>query len=374
MTDGKKIGHAVIRAVFQVILEKIVLLLSRLRLKEACHVVDDDQNKRKRLPLDGIGKAAHFQSGKQLFPLLNDLVNQPEKLRALLRVVLLENRPAVGQIPENLEQPARIIQRIELKLLRRRFFHQGIKKCLHERGFSASRLPAHENVAAGFQIQKERVLLLLRRIVQFSDIGGQRTLRKLLFLLRRNLIRQHRKPQGLRAYALLLCRLHNAFHERNELRSSGGISGHFRLHRQNRRTHIVDDLNALVLLLHDLILGLVFCAAPGRLAHGEIFIISHLQIEAAGFPEFCCLRPFQHIHTVRPVLHFEADPEFCVAQDLICHHACRFLGCQNQMDAQASADAGDAHQLVQEIRLLLFQLRKLIRDDKKMRHRLFHNA
>ena len=69
-----------------------------------------------------------------------------------------------------------------------------------------------------------------------------------------------------------------------------------------------------------------------------------------------------------------AIPEFCVAQDLICHHACRFLGCQNQMDAQASADAGDAHQLVQEIWLLLFQLRKLIRDDKKMRHRLFHNA
>ena len=124
MTDGKKVGDTVIHTVFQIILELVILFLSGLRLQETGHIIDHYQDKGKRLPFDRIGITAYLQCGKKLFPLLDDAIDQPEQLRTLFRVILLQYRSAVRQVPEHLEQSAGIIHDIKLKLFRCRLFHQ----------------------------------------------------------------------------------------------------------------------------------------------------------------------------------------------------------------------------------------------------------
>ena len=104
------------------------------------------------------------------------------------------------------------------------------------------------------------------------------------------------------------------------------------------------------------------------MSHGEILIVAHLKVESTGVRQLCGLRAFEHVHAVGPLLNPQADPEFGIAADLVIDNAGGLLGCQNQMDAQTSADTGSTDELFHKLRLLLLQLREFVGHDKQMGH------
>lgn len=110
-------------------------------------------------------------------------------------------------------------------------------------------------------------------------------------------------------------------------------------------------------------------AAPGKLHFLEYFVAAYLEITPSGFVDPGRVRYFKHIAAVAFVLHAQADAETRVAPYFIVNDARRFLGRQDQMHAQRTADGRDADQLVHEFRLILFELRELVDNDHQMRER-----
>ena len=169
-----------------------------------------------------------------------------------------------------------------------------------------------------------------------------------------------------------LCHLGQVLHHRHDLLGLGLFLFLDGLCHQQSLGRVVDDLHRFVLLLDHFVLRDVFGAAPCGLAHGEVFVVAHLQVEPAGVLQAGGVRALEHVLAVAGVLHAQADAELGVAPDLVVDHAGGLLGGQDQVDAQASADAGGTDQLVHELRLLAFQLGKLVRDDEQVRQGFLH--
>ena len=88
-----------------------------------------------------------------------------------------------------------------------------------------------------------------------------------------------------------------------QLRTACPVLFHLRLYFQYRIARIIQYLDTAILLHDDFVLRLILRTAPGRLSERKQLIISHLQIKAPRLPQLRRLRPLQHLHTVRPVLH-----------------------------------------------------------------------
>ena len=122
------------------------------------------------------------------------------------------------------------------------------------------------------------------------------------------------------------------------------------------------------------ILRLIRRSTPRRLSKREELIVANLKIKPSGLLQLCSLRAFEHIHTVVAILNLQTDAKLRIAANLIVYHTGRFLRCEDQVHAQTSTDTRNADQLVHKLRLLLFQLSKLIRNEEQMRQRLIYTA
>ena len=132
--------------------------------------------------------------------------------------------------------------------------------------------------------------------------------------------------------------------------------------------------DAVVVRLLDAVGRVVGRPRPCRLAHLEELVEADLHVEAAGRRERRRVRPLDDLHAVGLLLHLEADAEAAVGPDLVVDHARRLLGGQDEVHAEAAADARRAHELAHELRLLALQLGELVRDDQQVRQRLGDRA
>ena len=186
---------------------------------------------------------------------------------------------------------------------------------------------------------------------------------------------QHRQPDGLNVHALALRALADMLHQLVHLLDALHavvLLGEPGLH--GGHAQLVDQLDGVIRQLGVALHGDGGRAAPAALAQQEHLVVAHLQIVAARAGQGCRLGALEHAAAVRLVLHLQADAEAGVALDLSVNDARGLLRGQDQVHAQASADAGRADQLVHEVRLLLLEFGKLVRHDDDMLHRLGHRA
>ena len=163
-------------------------------------------------------------------------------------------------------------------------------------------------------------------------------------------------------------------HHCRELRTAHTLWCLLRLHGKHCTPERVNELDRVVPLHMHFILRLIRRSTPRRLSKREELIVANLKIKPSGLLQLCSLRAFEHIHTVVAILNLQTDAKLRIAANLIVYHTGRFLRCEDQVHAQTSTDTRNADQLVHKLRLLLFQLSKLIRNEEQMRQRLIYTA
>ena len=100
------------------------------------------------------------------------------------------------------------------------------------------------------------------------------------------------------------------------------------------------------------------------------FIFTYTHISTARLCNFRSIRPFQQFPAVADIIDFHTNAESGITVDLFIDHACGFLGCQHQMDTQASTQPCHRGQFRHKFRFFFFEFGKFIRNNDQIRHRL----
>ena len=122
-------------------------------------------------------------------------------------------------------------------------------------------------------------------------------------------------------------------------------------------------------LLAALVAVVIRCTAPTGLKQLIYFIIADLKITPARLCNISRIRLVQHIVTVLSVLNTQTKSEFCIWPNVIVNRTARFLCCKNKVNSKTSSDLCNTDQLTHKIGFFLFQLRKFINYDNKVRNR-----
>ena len=222
------------------------------------------------------------------------------------------------------------------------------------------------------QIDRQRELRLEFRIVHHADRCGDIRRLRLGELVKLQLFRKRLHPKTAYLDIFPHSEIGKVLDDRNDLLGNRLLLFRLRFCVQHDSARSVDKRYGVVFFLQHFILREIARAAPCGLAERKVLVISDLQIESAGLLQFGGFGAFQHFHTVAAILYLQTDPEFRVAPDLVVDHAARLLRCEDQVNAEASADTRRTDQLVHEFRLLFFQLCKLVGNDKQMRQRFLY--
>ena len=265
----------------------------------------------------------------------------------------------------------RAVERVPVQKLRRLPDAERIEDRLHERALAGACAADDQHIAAAREAERIKRLRLLLRIVDPAENGGIRPVGKLVQQrLKRDLAAEHRQPElsGRMDPGALRCLrdIGDAGVKLGDALRTG------RAPRAPMRARAVQrkQLDLVQLQLLRLQLRLVFRAGISGLEQLEQLVVADLQIAAPDARQIGSLRPLEHFHAVLPVLHLQAELEARVAPDLVVDDAGGLLRGKDQVDAETPAHTGGADQLLDELRLLLFQLGKFIADDDQVRQRL----
>ena len=205
----------------------------------------------------------------------------------------------MGQIPEQAEHAAGIIQHIKLDPPGGIAHDQGEKHSLHQGRFPATAIAADQQIPGFHPIQRQRELPLSSRIIQVSGAELQPVFLAgpaALFQVQR--MGQHRFPQGSERNALGLGHGSQLLQNGYQLRALGRLRLPGRPDLYQGLPHVIDHLHAVVATAYHLAPGLIGSAGPGGLAQGEKLVVAHLNIKPARILQFRRLRALQHVHAV----------------------------------------------------------------------------
>ena len=267
-----------------------------------------------------------------------------------------------------------------MRIIRRIAGCQAVNQGLEQGCFPCAGSPADQHMVVGKEIHSHRILALRFRAVCQADRRGQGIALRLLHLLQILQIHlggQRGQPDlAQRRNFILRGQLVHIAHQGVQLRYLFYIIGFLFLFllRHAGFSDQVDQLHLDVFIVRIGHIRLIFRAGPAGLELLKDLIVAHLEVSPSRPGNRGCVGPLEHLLGILLIRHPKAQAEAGVAPNLIVHYAGRLLGSQDQVHAQAPPYAGRADQGPHELRLLLFQLRKLVRDNQQMGHRLRGHA